>query len=136
VSDGVVVAGFTGVSWVSVKNVEGNIFTPGSAASGTVRSGDLPAFNGAFTLGFGPAGALPIDLVSFTGKKLSNSAAQLNWSITASSTPDRFEVLRSTDGNNFSTIGTVSAVDLQTNYSFTDNALPVGTIYYRLRLVD
>jgi hypothetical protein len=135
-TDGVVVAGFTGVTWVSVKGTNGTVFTPGNAAAGIVRSDDLGSFNGLFTLGFGPAGNLPIDLVSFTGKKLSNSAALLNWSVTSSSTPDRFEILRSTDGGNFSTIGTVKGVDQQINYSYTDNSMPAGTIYYRLRMID
>jgi hypothetical protein len=135
-TDGIVVAGFTGAAWVSVRGTNGTLVTPGNIGAGTVRSEDMPAFNGAFTLAFGPAGALPIDLVSFTGKKLSNGAALLNWSVTSSSTPDRFEVLRSTDGGNFTTLGTVQAVDQQINYSYTDNNMPVGTIYYRLRLVD
>jgi hypothetical protein len=135
-TDGVVVATFNGTNWVSVKNVEGTVFTPGNAGAGTVRSGELPAFNALFTFGFGPANALPVDLVSFTGKKLSSTTAQLDWTVTASSTPDRFEVLRSTDGNNFSTVGIVNAVNLKTKYSFIDNTLPVGTIYYRLRMID
>jgi hypothetical protein len=136
VSDGIVVAGFTGASWVSVKGTNGTVVTPGNIAAGTVRSEDLPSFNGLFTLAFGPAGALPIDLVSFTGKKLSGNAALLNWSVTSSSTPDRFEVLRSADGGNFSTVGTVQGVDQQINYSYTDNSMPTGTVYYRLRMID
>jgi len=30
----------------------------------------------------------------------------------------------------------VNAVNLKTKYSFIDNTLPVGTIYYRLRMID
>jgi hypothetical protein len=133
-TDGVVVARFNG-AWASVRGVNGTVVTPGNAASGTVRSDDLSTFT-QFTLAFGPAGALPVDLVSFTGKKLSGNAALLSWSVTASSTPDRFEVLRSADGNNFSAVGTVQGVDQQINYNYTDNNMPTGTVYYRLRMID
>jgi hypothetical protein len=134
-TDAIVVARNTASNWSTVRGTTGTGVQPGNSASGVVRSEELGAF-AFFTLGFGPAGALPIDLVSFTAKKLSGSASLLNWSVTASSTPDRFEVLRSTDGNNFATIGTVQAVDQQLNYNYTDNSMPSGTIYYRLRLVD
>ena len=79
---------------------------------------------------------MPIDLVSFTARKLGNNAALLNWEVTASSTPDRFEVLRSTDGNTFTSIGTVQGVDQKLKYDYTDNNLPAGTTYYRLRMID
>jgi hypothetical protein len=133
--DGVVVARFNGADWVSVKGVAGTAVTPGNSGSGFALSDELPAFS-PFTLAYGPAGALPIDLVSFTAKKLNNTAALLNWEVTASSTPDRFEVLRSTDGNNFTNIGTVQGVDQKLKYDFTDNNLPSGTTYYRLRMID
>lgn len=133
--DGVVVARFNGNDWVSVKGTLGNAVTPGNSPSGFALSDELPSFS-LFTLAFGPAGALPIDLVSFTAKKLNSSAALLNWEVTASSTPDRFEVLRSTDGNSFTNIGTVQGVDQKLKYDFTDNNLPSGTTYYRLRMID
>jgi hypothetical protein len=136
VGDGLVVAGFTGAAWVSVKGAAGTALVPGNATSGFVLSDQLPAFNGLFTLGFGPVGSLPIDLTKFEAKKLSSTSALLSWAVTASSTPDHFEVLRSTDGNNFSNIGTVQAANLQLNYDFTDNNLPAGTTYYRLRMID
>jgi D-arabinose 1-dehydrogenase-like Zn-dependent alcohol dehydrogenase len=42
-----------------------------------------------------------------------------------------FEVQRSTDGTNFTTIGTVSASANETNYTFTD-LQPAAVNYYRL----
>lgn len=132
--DALVVARY-GTSWVSAKGASGTTLTPGNTPSGTVLSEQQASFS-PFTLAFGPAGALPIDLVSFTGRQLSSGAALLNWEVTNNSTPDRFEVLRSTDGNSFSHIGTVQGVNLQTHYNYTDNGMPAGTIYYRLRMVD
>jgi hypothetical protein len=134
-SHGVVVARFNGSNWVSVKGDAGTVITPGNASAGSARSDDMPTFS-PFTLAFGPIGALPIDLVSFTARKVGNSAALLEWTVTASSTPERFEVLRSTDGTNFATIGSVNGVDQQLNYSYTDNNLPNGATYYRLRMID
>jgi hypothetical protein len=135
--DGVVVARYSAPDWVSVKGAIGTALTPGNSSSGFVLSDELSmATMNPYTLAYGPAGALPIDLVSFTAKKLNSSAALLNWEVTASSTPDRFEVLRSTDGNNFTNIGTVQGVDQKLKYDFTDNNLPSVTTYYRLRMID
>ncbi len=50
--------------------------------------------------------------------------------------PERFEILRSTTGANFTQIGTVTGLDKKLTYDFIDNALPSGTVYYRLRMID
>jgi len=135
VSDGVVVARFAGSAWLSAQGTTGTEVTPGNASSGVVRSEMLGSVS-PFTLGFGPAGSLPIYLVSFNAKKLAGNRALVTWSITDNSTPAYFEVLRSTDGNNFTSIGKVPGVEFKLNYELTDNNLPVGNTYYRLRMVD
>lgn len=133
--DAVVVARFAGSGWVTARGTTGTLLTPGNAPTGIVAS-EVQAGFGSYTLAFGPAAALPIDLVSFNAKKTSGNAALVTWSVTSNSTPDRFEVLRSTDGNSFNAIGTVQGVYQQLNYSFTDNNLPAGVTYYRLRMID
>lgn len=135
--DKLVVAHFnSGTSeWESVKGTTGTELTPGNSTTGTVTSDVLSSFS-PFTFGVVPGSPLPVYLVSFNAKKVSNTAAKLDWTITASSNPDRFEVLRSEDGANFSAIGTVKAATQQLTFTFQDNQLPKKTTYYQLRMID
>lgn len=134
-SDNIAVAIYNGMDWVSDMGATGTFLAPGNTMFGTVKS-DVGTPFGFVTFGFGPAGSLPINLLTFNAKKVPGSAALLNWTITESSTPDHFEVLRSTDGINYTSIGSVNAIHQVTSYSYTDNNLPYGNTYYRLRMVD
>lgn len=87
---------------------------------------------------------LPIDIKSFTVTKLER-AAQLDWSTSSETNGSHFEIERSQDLLNWSTLGTVDAVGESTveqNYSFLDNTLPLNArnnhkvFYYRLNMVD
>lgn len=130
-TDGIVVSRYDGSQWL---NEKGNSI-PGNSTSGSVTSKELSSFS-PFTFGFGPSSALPVTLVSFDGKKGNNNTARLTWTITGNSDPDRFEILRSSDGANFTGIGTVAGVNQQLTYEFTDAQLATGTTYYRLRMTD
>ncbi|MBC3541805.1 T9SS type A sorting domain-containing protein [Rufibacter sp. H-1] len=81
---------------------------------------------------------LPITLTSFTATA-QKGGVSLAWTTAAEKDNDFFQVERSTDGRNFSTIGKVkgngTSLVLQ-NYSFQDAATPAGTLYYRLKQVD
>lgn len=82
--------------------------------------------------------SLPLKLVSFTGS-LRPFGALLSWKTENEVNTDRFEVQRSSDGTNFTTIGSVAAKGgpgLQSGYSFTDAALKQGLNYYRLKIID
>lgn len=135
--DKVVVAHFnTGTSrWESVKGLTGTEITPGNSPSGSATSELLSSFS-PFTFGVIPGSPLPVYLVAFNAKKLTNTSAKLDWTITASSNPDRFEVLRSEDGASFHSIGTVKAAAQQLVFSFVDEQLPKKTAYYQLRMID
>jgi len=133
-TDGVVVSHYNGGDWTDY-SAGGVIIQPGNSSSGTARSASVSQ-NGFYTFGFGVAGALPIHLLTFDAKKISSSSAQVNWLISSSSNPEQFEVLKSADGRNFSSIGTLTAVDRQYNYSFADHNLSTGTSYYRLKMTD
>ncbi len=110
---------------------------PYNATTGSVRSAVLSSFiTPNFTFGYGNNAALPIELVDFAVKKQSGATALVNWKVSDNSTPVKFGVLRSVDGVNFTGIGTVAAGENVTDYNFTDNALPTGTIYYRLQMYD
>ncbi|AXY77951.1 T9SS C-terminal target domain-containing protein [Paraflavitalea soli] len=80
---------------------------------------------------------LPVKLLSFSGTITSDKAV-LTWETSAEINSKQFNIERSADGSQYTTIGSVAASgnsDLVKTYTFEDrNALAVG--YYRLRMVD
>jgi hypothetical protein len=92
----------------------------------------------AFTPGSTINTVLPIKLSSFTGKSELNGA-QLSWTTSSEKNNNHFEVLRSTDGTQFSKIGQVAGSgnsDAALNYSFLDRNAAIGANYYKLNQVD
>jgi hypothetical protein len=86
----------------------------------------------------GASGALPVDLLSFTGK-LQKENVQLNWTTVSEHNSKGFEIERSYDGVNFRKIGFVASAGnsfTTRNYNFTDPQRAVEYNYYRLKLVD
>jgi hypothetical protein len=83
--------------------------------------------------------ALPVDLVSFTGANR-DGANLLQWSTASEQNSSRFEIQRSENGNDFSTIATVGAAgnsDKLINYQYEDRQLAnIAKYYYRLKMVD
>jgi hypothetical protein len=79
--------------------------------------------------------ALPVTLLSFQGS-LAKDQAQLNWSVADNETGNYFEVQRSLDSKNFSTVAVVSTTQKQGDevYSYKEAAQP--TAYYRLKIVN
>jgi hypothetical protein len=81
---------------------------------------------------------LPIELLSFEGVA-TDTGNLLKWSCATEINNDRFEIERSTDGINWTVIGTVNGAGnshTTTNYSFVDNKYQRGFNYYRFRQVD
>lgn len=130
-TDTLVVAHYTGGIWTDAR---GTKLYPGNSTTGSVESMVLTSFS-PFTFAFTSSSSLPIYLTSFTARK-DGGSAKLSWTITDNSTPQRFEILRSTTGANFTQIGTITGLDKKLTYDFIDNALPSGTVYYRLRMID
>ena len=80
-------------------------------------------------------GVIPVTIMDFTASK-NNASVILKWQATNETNFKRYEVERSTDGNNFYKIGEITGTNLS-NYSFIDNNLPARSIaYYRLKIVD
>jgi hypothetical protein len=83
---------------------------------------------------------LPIELTAFDAKGKNCSSVELNWNTASEINNAYFEVLRSTDGKEFLSLGKVEGTNLAqgNRYSFTDdNFLVSGNKYlYRLRQVD
>jgi trimeric autotransporter adhesin len=91
------------------------------------------------TSGTDCSSALPVTLVSFSGKKTAENKNALKWITADEKDFDRFEVQRSSDARSFETIGVIveHRMDGQTltTYEFTD-VLPGTSNYYRLKMVD
>jgi hypothetical protein len=83
-----------------------------------------------------PGNVLPVLFEYFTANKQSKSVV-LNWKSAQWEGVERFEILRSVNGADFTAIGSVSAATVQTMYSYTDNALTAsGKVYYRIRSIE
>ena len=109
----------------------------------TIANSSLPLFNGNLRGDFatntpfaqiitGPP--LPVQLVSF-GAKPSGQGSEVYWNTGVEEGVDHFEVQRSADGREFSTIAFAQPKGSNSSYSISDN--PAGnTVYYRLRMAD
>jgi len=79
---------------------------------------------------------LPVKIASFSASA-SNNSIVANWETASELNSNSFNVQRSVDGTNFTTVGTVKAVGIGANsYQFTDIAPADGINYYRLQSVD
>jgi hypothetical protein len=84
--------------------------------------------------------ALPLRLLQFSGIQ-SGKGNLLQWTTAAEEGTAFFDIQRSADGINFTTVGQVAASGTTTgnkNYRYTDNAGNTGqtVFYYRLKMVD
>jgi hypothetical protein len=82
---------------------------------------------------------LPVSWLSFTAQKLNNLSVSVKWSTTNEYNNKSYEVQRSRDGANFSSIAQVSAGNDPTKveqYNYTDLKAPAGANYYRIKQTD
>jgi len=79
---------------------------------------------------------LPIRLIQLTAKK-GTSSVDLNWKVTNETALSLYQVERSSNGKEFSSIGKISSSNASSNVAraFTDNK-PMADNFYRLKLVD
>ncbi|UPT66238.1 MAG: T9SS type A sorting domain-containing protein [Sphingobacteriales bacterium JAD_PAG50586_3] len=81
---------------------------------------------------------LPITLVEFKGNCNTDNVT-INWTTASEANNDYFEVERSVDGTNYSTIAIVDGAgnnNTTVNYSYTDFSPNATGAYYRLRQTD
>jgi len=80
---------------------------------------------------------LPVLLTRFTGR-LTPNGGELSWETASEHHVAYFEVQRSSDGQQFTSLGRVTATNGTTvrHYTFLDAALPTGSTYYRLLMQD
>lgn len=79
-------------------------------------------------------GVLPVGLTSFTAKNETDKV-RVSWTTSSESDNDKFEVLKSTDGVNFTKIASVKAKGAST-YTVDDYYPFKGTNYYKLLQYD
>lgn len=131
-SDALVVAQFTGGSWLSRNATPIGV---GNATTGTATSSLISTF-GTFGFGIVPSSAVPLKLTSFK-VQLINDVAQLTWTTQQEENMLHFVIERSENGILFNSTSIIDAKNnLNNNYSFNDNALIKGTVFYRLKLID
>ncbi len=86
------------------------------------------------------ANALPVELISLNADPVNNEYINVSWATALEINNDGFDVLRSTDGTNFSKIAWVDGHDNSSviqNYALDDhNVTPNVVYYYKLRQVD
>jgi len=81
--------------------------------------------------------ALPIELAGFAVTE-DNCQAELAWTTLTESNFSRFEVQKSTNGMDYTSIATIDSKGSEAvgaDYSFTDNQLAANN-YYRLKMID
>jgi len=92
--------------------------------------------NGGLT---GAGNALPVELITFDAKAIDNEFISIDWQTATEINNNGFELQRSTDGIFFNKIAWIEGNGNSTNmnsYQFKDNAVSVGTYYYRLKQID
>jgi len=114
---------------------------PGQIGSiGSDLLGDPPPI-GAVTITIGTVSTnsvLPVELSAFNAVR-KNKEVQISWTTSSEIDASHFEIERSSDGIEFSRIGSHGAegeASAETSYKFMDKTPRQGTNYYRLRSVD
>ncbi len=77
---------------------------------------------------------VPINLTSFTAKKIQNSAL-LNWDMAQQDGIQKYELQWSEDGLHFKSIADVAVVSNQLKYQYTHNNLQASN-YYRIKFIE
>lgn len=83
---------------------------------------------------------LPVELISFNAVANDTSGtALITWITATEKNSKHFVIEKSTDASNWNEIGSVNASGNSNtihSYSYVDNNLAIGIIYYRLKMVD
>lgn len=82
---------------------------------------------------------LPVRLTKFTGRISTENVVTLDWTSVTELNSNHYVIERSTDGRNFTAVGTIKASGNSAravNYQFTDKLPAGGAYFYRLNQVD
>jgi len=122
-----------GGSFVAAVGTNG--ITAAGKADGT---GTTTGFNGSGMICSPVMLTLPVVFESFTAETTSQGTL-LKWVISTEINTDHYEVERSSDGVNFTTIGILPATGTDggaKEYSFTDNSFYNSKTFYRIKSID
>lgn len=92
-----------------------------------------------YLLGCDPnAVPLPVHLMKFQGNMNKNNKVTLNWTVADNETVSNFEVERSINGRDFTTVGVVMASEKigTENYMFYETVGGNDKVMYRLKMID
>ena len=96
-------------------------------------SADSVNYNSRFSIVFG-INPLSVKSITLTATQLNNKQASINWSVAGANSVSNYQVERSVDGTNFTTLTIVNAGS-SSNFSFQDATATDG-VYYRIKATD
>jgi len=81
---------------------------------------------------------LPIHLMNFQGNMNKNNKVTLNWTVADNEIANNFEIERSFNGRDFTTVGVVFASEKMgtENYMFYETTSGTDKVMYRLKMID
>jgi hypothetical protein len=85
-----------------------------------------------------PFSTLPVHLVSFQGNMDKNNKVTLNWTVADNETVNKFEIQRSTNGKDFSTVAIVFGTEKMgtEKYMYYETNNSTDKVMYRLKMTD
>ena len=110
----------------------------GNILSGTITVTGVTSFSPVTNASLDAPSALPIELLSFTGKVVTGGV-ELLWKTASETNNDYFNIEKSKDGEKFVAIGEVDGAGtskVARSYQFVDENPSHGKSYYRLRQTD
>ena len=109
----------------------------GKTGAGNVRLSMDDLIVNSAVLGCDASRTLAVNLISFQGNMNKNNKVTLNWTIADNETAYSFEIERSTNGRDFTTVGVVFASEKYgtENYTFFE-IVNYERVMYRLKMID
>lgn len=87
-----------------------------------------------FRLLFVQSTPLPVNFISIVANRFGNNI-KVDWQVAEERSILKYEVLRSVDGRNFSSVGIIPANASTFNYSWIDWNITMSTFYYRIKTI-
>ena len=98
-----------------------------------------PAAATQYSNGFGPVSILPVVFTSFYASRQNNHAVILTWATAQEINNNSFEVQRSIDGQNWTTVAALAGAgnsNRTQHYRYADETATSEVVYYRIRQID
>lgn len=114
-------------TWYNYLEPPATFTATGVSQSFTLQPGEYRVYLNSFV-------ALPVNISNFNGRNIGNSNI-LSWLVENEINLSRYELQRSGNGSNFTTIATINAAN-RNSYTYTDNDLKSTVYFYRLKSID